>query len=91
MTDTDVTTLLETGETTQYGVVFVDNSHDIYEDLVGPTYPDIGAATEAAVEGKALSGREGALVFRDGPEGEWLTVYSRLTPIAWIQQRRGLV
>lgn len=88
----DITeTLLEEGtDTTQYGVVFEDNSDTIYEDLVGPPYPSIEAATDAAMEGK-VHGRAGALVFRDGPEEGWLTVFSRQTPIAWIQQRRGLV
>ena len=74
-------------EATQYGAVFTDNHNSTYEDLVGPTYYQLDAATDAVMEGRT-AGRRGVVVFRESEGDPWLTIFSRQTPAAWIRAHR---
>lgn len=66
----------------EYGVVFLHVTEDIYEDLVGPTYPSLSDASEAYLKAKRAGGYRGTMVQRQA-DGSWRTIYSRQTPKEW--------
>lgn len=71
----------------RFGVVFVHTTHDIYEDLVGPTYISSSDATEAYLLAKRAGGYKGTIV-QQQEDGTWLTLYSRQSPLEWIRTQR---